>query len=159
MADLSMCETTALPWLIVNYPTGAHKLITPEGWKAPLIGREFRHGVLDCYTLVRDYYRTLAIDLPDFDRDDDWWLKGGDLYRMNFEAVGFVMIGDGTCRDLRVNDGVLLQIASPVPNHAGVLCADGQILQHCQGRLSSRDVYGGYWRHHTTHVLRHRSLL
>ncbi|MDR2208810.1 MAG: C40 family peptidase [Azoarcus sp.] len=160
MADLTMCEQTDVPWLIVNHPSGAYKIVTPSGWRAPLIGRQFRHGVLDCYTLVRDYYReTLGIDLPDFQREDDWWLKGGDLYRQNFEAAGFVMIGDGDCRDLRVHDGLMLQVASPVPNHAAVLVEDGQILQHCHGRLSSRDVYGGYWRKHTTHVLRHRSLL
>ena len=35
---------------------------------------------------------------------------------------------------------------------------DNIILHHCHGRLSSRDVYGGYWRKVTTHVLRHRDL-
>jgi cell wall-associated NlpC family hydrolase len=52
-----------------------------------------------------------------------------------------------------------MQVASPVPNHAGVIDADGHLIHHCHGRLSSRDVYGGYWRHVTTHVLRHRSLI
>jgi proteasome lid subunit RPN8/RPN11 len=159
MADLAMCERTGLPWLIVNYPTGAHQIITPSGWTPPLIGREFHHGVLDCYSLVRDYYATIGIVLPDFDRSDEWWVHGGDLYRQNFEAAGFVMVGDSMHHDLRANDGVLLQIASPVPNHAGVLLGNGHILQHCYGRLSSRDVYGGFWRDRTTHVLRHKSLL
>ena len=34
---------------------------------------------------------------------------------------------------------------------------DGLILHHLQGRLSSRDVYGGYWQKITTHILRHRT--
>ncbi|MDR0701333.1 MAG: C40 family peptidase [Azoarcus sp.] len=160
MADQAMCEQSALPWLIVSWPGGTCKVIEPKGWRAPLVGRAFRHGVLDCYALVRDYYReTLGIDLPDFSREDDWWLRGGDLYRENFEAAGFVQIGDGQCRDIRVHDGLLMQVASPVPNHSGVIVEGGQLLQHCHGRLSSRDIFGGYWRKVTTHVLRHRSLL
>jgi proteasome lid subunit RPN8/RPN11 len=160
LADRAMCEQTGLPWLIVNWPTGAYQIIMPEGFKAPLIGRPFVHGVHDCYSLARDYYReTLALDLPDVPREEEWWLHGGDLYRQHFEAAGFVMIGDGTCKDIRAHDGLLMQVASPVPNHAGVITAEGLLLQHCYCRLSSRDVYGGYWRKVTTHVLRHRSLL
>jgi cell wall-associated NlpC family hydrolase len=48
-----------------------------------------------------------------------------------------------------------MQVASPVPNHAAVYLGDGLILHHLQGRLSSRDVYGGYWQKVTTHALRH----
>ncbi|MDR1351493.1 MAG: C40 family peptidase [Zoogloeaceae bacterium] len=159
MADLAMCEQTGLPWLIVNHPTGTYQIVTPSGWHAPLIGRQFHHGVLDCFTLVRDYYRELGIELPDVKHEDDWWLHGKDLYRDHLELAGFVVIGDGNCRDMRIHDGLLLQVSSPVPNHAAVLVEGGQILQHCQGRLSSRNVYGGYWRDHTTHVLRHRGLM
>jgi proteasome lid subunit RPN8/RPN11 len=155
-ADRVMCEQTGLPWLIVNHPTGAHRVITPSGYRAPLIGRPFVHGVLDCYTLVRDYYReACGIELPDYPREDDWWLKGGNLYLDNFEHAGFVAVQDGP----RAHDVVLMQVAAPVPNHAGVIDADGHLIHHCHGRLSSRDVYGGYWRHVTTHVLRHRRLL
>ena len=31
------------------------------------------------------------------------------------------------------------------------------ILHHLYGRLSSRDVFGGYFQHVTTHCLRHAS--
>jgi proteasome lid subunit RPN8/RPN11 len=160
MADRAMCEKTGLPWLIVCWPTLAWKVIEPEGYRAPLVGRPFVHGVHDCYSLARDYYReALGIDLPDYAREDEWWLRGQDLYRRHFGEAGFVQVGDGGCRDIRAHDGLLLQIASPVPNHAAVVVEGGMILQHCHGRLSSRDVFGGYWRQKTTHVLRHRSLL
>lgn len=158
-ADRAMCEQSGLPWLIVNHPTGAYRVIKPEGWSPPLIGREFTHGVLDCYTLIRDYYRqTLGIELPDFLRNDDWWLDGKNLYLEGYQSAGFVHIG-GPEVMLREHDGLLLQVASPVPNHGAIYVGDNQILQHCHGRLSSRDVYGGYWRKVTTHVLRHRSLM
>ena len=34
-----------------------------------------------------------------------------------------------------------------------VYLGDGMILHHLYGRLSSRDVWGGYYQHVTTHVL------
>jgi hypothetical protein len=55
--------------------------------------------------------------------------------------------------NLKVGDCFLMQVASPVPNHAAVYLGDGLILHHLQGRLSSRDVYGGYWQKVTTHIL------
>lgn len=41
-----------------------------------------------------------------------------------------------------------------VPNHAAVYLGDGLMLHHMYGRLSSRDVYGGYWREVTRLVVR-----
>ncbi|HXF66199.1 MAG TPA: C40 family peptidase [Burkholderiales bacterium] len=155
-ADRVMCGRTRLPWLIVSWPTGAHRVIEPDGYLPPLVGRPFVHGVLDCYALVRDYYAGIGIGLRDYPREDDWWLKGANLYLDHFAAEGFVEIDQ---YDMRPHDALLMQIASPVPNHAGVIDRDGHLLHHCHGRLSSRDVYGGYWRKVTTHVLRHRSLL
>lgn len=153
-ADRVMCERTGLPWLIISWPTGTHTIIEPTGYRAPLVGRPFVHGVLDCYTLVRDYYASLGIELPDYEREEEWWLRGGDLYRAHFAEAGFVAVAGPP----KVHDGLLMQVASPVPNHAAVMVEPGIILQHCHGRLSSRDVYGGYWRKVTTHVLRHRSM-
>ncbi|MCX8016421.1 MAG: C40 family peptidase [Rhodocyclaceae bacterium] len=155
-ADRVMCETTGLPWLIVSHPTGDWQMLEPCGYRAPLIGRPFVHGVLDCYALVRDYYAILGVALRDYPREDDWWIKGGNLYLEHFAAEGFVEI---PLAGLRPHDAVLMQVASPVPNHAGVIDADGYLLHHCHGRLSSRDVYGGYWRKVTTHALRHRSIM
>lgn len=154
-ADRVGCENSGIPWLIVNHPLGHFTEFAPTGWKAPLIGRPFHHGVLDCYALVRDYYaQELGIALPDFHRDDEWWLKGQNLYMDNFRAAGFEIVDD-----MRPHDVLLMQIGAPVVNHAAVLIDGGLILQHCMYRLSSRDVYGGAWRRATRFVVRHRSLM
>lgn len=158
MADRVECERHGLPWWIVNHPLGHWREIRPEGYRAPLVGRPFCHGVLDCYSLLRDYYREqLGLELPDFERGERWWEKGGDLYRENFEAAGFRAIPSTPDPRPSEHDVILMRVASSVPNHAGVV-SQGGLLHHLQYRLSSRDVYGGWYRHRTTHVLRHRTL-
>jgi proteasome lid subunit RPN8/RPN11 len=169
-ADRVSMEGTGLPWLIVEVRGGepvSHLIHEPSGYQAPLIGRPFRHGVLDCYSLVRDYYqREMGITLPEYDREDGWWNEGKDLYTDNFEGAGFVQVGPA---DLHQGDLILMQVRSPVPNHAGIYLADGMlktepdhhpvpgsILHHLYGRDSKRDVYGGYWTEATRLTLRHK---
>ena len=130
--------------------------IEPEGYEAPLVGREFSHGVLDCYSLCRDwYFRERGVMLPDFERHDKWWDDGhSDLYTEHFAEAGFVEIDR---KAIQPGDAVLMQVQSKnlVPNHAAIYIGDGLILHHLYGRLSSRDVYGGYWQQATRAVLRY----
>lgn len=152
-ADLVGCETTGLPWVIVNHPVGHHVVVKPTGYKAPLIGRPFHHGVLDCYALAKDYYQEHGIMIPNYVREEEWWFKGKNLFLENFEAAGFHRIPE---EDLRPGDAVLMQMNAPVPNHCAILVEDCKILHHVTNRLSSVDVYGGYWRHVTTHAVRYK---
>lgn len=156
-ADRVACESSGLVWHIVGIPTEQWQTIKPSGYVAPLIGRQWSHGVLDCYAIVRDWYaQERSIALPDFERHDEWWLKGQNLYVENFDKAGFRVINEN---DLKTGDLFIMQIMSPVPNHAAVYLGDDVILHHIQGRLSTREVYGGYWRKHTTHILRHENYL
>lgn len=153
--DRVFIEKTNLPWLIVNHPVGHYTITEPNGYKAPLIGRTFIHGIFDCYALAQDYYREeQGIALPDFHRDESWWAKGQNILIENFESFGFVQIDQ---KDLREGDAILMQLGCDIPNHIGVYVGNNHILHHATGRLSSRDVYGEMWRRITTHYLRHGS--
>lgn len=156
-ADRVMCEATGLEWHIVSVGAeGIHdmKSFTPCGYEAPLIGRSFSHGVLDCYTLVQDYYRReLGIELPYFDRRDGWWNEPGvSLYLDNFKACGFEVVTD----EPQIGDAFLIQIRSAEPNHAAIYIGNGQIIHHVMGRLSSRDLYDGYWQENTRMRVRYK---
>ncbi|MFN0186019.1 MAG: C40 family peptidase, partial [Aquabacterium sp.] len=75
-ADRWLCHASGLPWFVVAWPGAAWQPLWPQ--PLPLVGRQFEHGVVDCYTLVRDYYaQRLGIELPNFERDDEWWRRGG----------------------------------------------------------------------------------
>ena len=162
--DLVACEQGTVKWLIVAVwkEPGDEKprvvsdhAFMPTGYEAPLIGREFSFGVLDCYTLIKDWYqRERSITLPHFERRDEFWKDNGakvDLYAQ-YEQAGFEEVADGT---LQVGDIPLMQIRAEFANHAGVYIGNGQILHHMYGRLSTRDVYSrSYYQEVTRRVVR-----
>lgn len=164
-ADLVSCEASGLPWHIVRVdlvdgaPTAGEMVtIVPTGYQAPLVGRQFSHGVLDCYQLIVDWYaQERGIALPQFARADEWWNDGkSDLYTEGFPQAGFKKLPEGAL--LEVGDVILMQIRARngVPNHAAIYLGDGLMLHHLHGRLSSRDIYGGMWAENTRAILRYQ---
>ena len=154
-ADKVACEASGLPWFIVNPNTETWGEYKPEGWELAYVGREFSHGIVDCYSLVRDFYkREFKLQLNDYNRRDQWWEKGENMYLDNFAKEGFK---ETTLEQIAYGDLFLMQLESPVPNHAGIYLDNGIVLHHVQGRLSSRDVYGGYYQKVTAKVLKHES--
>lgn len=155
-ADRVACEKSELPWHVVNPLTEQWGYCEPTGFELPYVGREFVFGVIDCYTLVRDWYlREYGIQLRDYDRRDKFWDRGENLYMDNFAAEGFREIA---VEDVRCGDLILMRLVSPLPNHAAIYLGDQQILHHVQGRLSSRDVYtlgSSYYGKNTACALRH----
>lgn len=156
MADKVGCEGSELPWVIVGYPNEQFHIMEPEGYTPPLIGRPFCHGVLDCYSLVRDYYwQELRIQLPDFPREERWWLKGKAMYMDHYAEAGFRIV---PIEGPQPHDLILMQLHSSTPNHGAIYLGGDKILHHVHGRLSSKEVYGGYWRKITVSNLRHKEV-
>ena len=154
-ADKIACNASNLPWEIVSPVTGDWAAFEPSGYKVPLIGRPWIWAVTDCWTLVRDWYGTQGIELPDWPRPksadafqaapmfDDLWASAG--FR-ELEADEPLSVGDALLFDL---GGCL--------NHVGVLVEPQAVLHHLRGRLSSRDTYGALLLKCTRRRLRHAS--
>ncbi|MEX4065065.1 C40 family peptidase, partial [Haemophilus influenzae] len=154
IADQDAHKISGLEWCIIGLEgdeVSTHFM--PALTEVPdLYGRKFIHGMTDCYGFVRDWYRQeLGINLPNYNRIDGWWDNGGNLYVDNFEDAGFYPV-----KDLKIGDMIVMQINANVPNHAGVYLGDGLIGHHLYGRLSSKDVYGQFYRERTTHIMRHK---
>jgi proteasome lid subunit RPN8/RPN11 len=154
-ADQIGCNNSGLPWVIVNPKTETWGGCEPAAFELPYVGREFVFGVVDCYSLVRDWYsREWGLTLADFDRRDRFWERGENLYLDSYRSQGFRQV---PFEELQYGDAILMQLSASLPNHAAIYLGDQQILHHVQGRLSSRDVYGGYYVKSTALVLRHES--
>lgn len=114
-------------------------------------GRPFLHGLFDCYTLVRDYYRkTFNIMLPtNIQRTWEWWLQGENLYLDNARNYGFV-----ESSDIKPNDVLIMKLNSDVPNHAAIYIGNNNILHHVCGRFSTAEEYNSFYKHNTAVIYR-----
>lgn len=167
-ADLVQCEEWGMPWYIigVNTVNGERaceiERFEPSGYEAPLTGRQWHHGVLDCYSLCRDWYkRERGIELPNMHREDDWWDKGQNLYEEHFREFGFEVVArkEGPridMADLQPGDALLMQVQAPVINHAAIYLGDERILHHRMDRLSSNDPFSGYYQECTRLIVRYK---
>ena len=169
-ADMEGQQLTAKPWAIIalddervaSKPTiFGHKI-------PPLLGREFMHGVTDCYAVIKDAYALgkdeLAkqgipgwpydpIMLPEFPRTDAWWEGEGDLYEDNFRKAGF----EETKEPPQPGDVFLMSIRSSKLNHGGILIGDGLIVHHLPSRMSRREP-AGLWGRQAGKWLRFKGL-
>ncbi len=148
-ADRQLQRASALPWWLVCDGKIHRFRCVP-----PLLGRQFEHGVMDCYTLFRDAYHLAGINLPDFQRDDDWWKQGRDLYQCNLPRYGFSQVSADMAQP---GDIVLCCFGSSVANHAAIYCGDGGLLHHIPDQLSKRERYSDSWKRRTHSIWRHQA--
>ena len=129
--DMTYQQQLGIPFVILALPDADMFAFGDQLAPAPLIGRGFRHGVQDCYGLMRDWWRQRGVDLPDYPRDWSWWLKGQNLYQENFEAAGFQRIDPALAH--QEGDVLLFNFNHKVPMHGGLVMPGGLMLHHAAG--------------------------
>lgn len=168
-ADLVQLEHHGEPWVICAYPDIDFAVYKPSGYQAPLVGRDYFHGLQDCYTIVRDFYsRELDIIIPDFERTDRWWedKNAKSLYLDGYKDAGFYEVDKP-----QYGDVLICRVGrTEHPNHAVIWLGDNAelksekteacigsalILHHPHGRKSTREIYGQQWLEQTVKVVRH----
>lgn len=130
---------------------------------ASLTDRGYRHGVTDCYALVRDWYRDrFGIRLIDRPREWQWWQGDEDIYSAHFAQSGFVRLPPGA--ELRVGDVALAAVLGDRLNHALIHVGDGLVLHHPAGREGydpsrlPRTEPAHRWRRYIRFWARHREV-
>lgn len=145
-ADMVGWLADSVPWgICATEGEGISELVwLDEEHPEPMVGRQFVHGVNDCYSVVRDWFKQeRGIALRNFPRGMEWWNTGADLYDANFESAGFVSI---PMEQAAVGDVLLFQVRSPVTNHAAVITGPNEILHHMVNRLSGHDTLAKWQR-------------
>lgn len=156
--DMTYQQQLGIPFVILALPDPDLFAFGEQLAPAPLIGRGFRHGVHDCYALMRDWYRLRGIDVPDFPREWSWWSAGQNLYLDKMQDAGFAQIDPA--RATEEGDVLLFAFNYKVPMHGGLVMPGGLMLHHAAGikpvdptRLSCT-VPRTRYQHHITYALR-----
>lgn len=137
--------SSAVTWGIVD--TDGINVKDPFWWgdhqfDEALIGKQFRPGVDDCYSLIRKYYKQRrGVLLPEFPRDDAWWTFDENLYVEGFKKASFYRVSK---EELKDGDVILGKVQSSVINHGGVIMNNeedgyGLVIHHLPKRLSRRE--------------------
>lgn len=167
--DMLQIELHQKPWVICAYPDIEFQVYEPCGYQAPLIGRNYIHGIQDCYSIVRDFYeRELDIHLIDFERQDKWWesKEGQSLYMEGFGRAGFIEVKEPQYGDVmlcrigrteHVNHAVIwLGGKTDFKSEESEACIGSSIiLHHPYGRKSMREVFGQQWQERVAKVVRY----
>ena len=154
-ADRIAQAESETPWILYNAISDKFYQLS-DGVKPSLYGREYKHGITDCYSFVRDFYQQeLGIILTNFAREDEWWNKGQNMYVDNYEAEGFRRI---ELKDVQYGDLFIMCLGSKVPNHGAIYLGENRVGHHACNRLSCIDIYGNFLRDRTALVLRHKEM-
>lgn len=129
---------SGIPWGIVSTNGKKASNITWFGDQIPtpeLKGRGFIHGVTDCYSIIRDWYKIKRdVVLPEFPRSWEWWEGDADLYMDGFEKAGFKRVDSNiiAAEGPKEGDVFLAQVGNGVRkiNHGGVYTGNGLGLHH-----------------------------
>jgi len=101
--------------------------------KPPLLGRAFRHGIFDCYSLVRDWFKEeKGVELIDRPREWDWWLHGENFYERHFSEAGFMKIPKEEAT--QIGDALLFKFNYRVIMHAAIVVEKDLLLHHISGQ-------------------------
>jgi len=164
--DILSCVKSGFPWMIVGFYGDEIKWIDHtmdiSHITDPLLDRPFVYGHLDCYTIVRDWYKKYGLSLNDYQRNGLFWRDVESEYNPYvefFEQEGFFELDDNA--KIMPNDLILMSIGSKrqdCANHAGVYVGDNKIIHHIFNSLSRYDIYthGSPWHLRTIMRLRHK---
>lgn len=127
---------------------------------APLIGRDFRYGVMDCYEAIRAWrWQNQGYKMDQYPRHDNWWSADGvegreptelNFYQRCYSEQGYVSYEPDFSNPMserhpRRGDLVLMQMGSDIGimNHAGIYVGNNLIYEHRLGKKSG-EVPVGY---------------
>ena len=146
-----------VPFVTLGSSKDISEVFIPDRFfeNSKLVNRPFLHGMFDCYTLIRDYYRrNFNVILPtNLQRNWEWWTEGSNLYVDNAKKYGFEEV-----QDIKIYDVLIMNINSQVPNHGAIYLGDNKILHHIGGRFSTIESLKSSYKHSLSVIYRNKNI-
>lgn len=128
-ADMELSKRTQTPLCICFLDT---KQIYYTNKTYPLLKRPFIHGLFDCYSLVRDYYKQkMKIKLSNYSRELGWWETDENLIENSMNKKHWVEIDD-----MNAGDVICFAVRSEFMNHLGLYIGNNKMIHHPYDKLS-----------------------
>ncbi len=153
--DINNCNALGIPYYIFSYPDLNLNIVEPKENFNPLIGRDYKFGVNDCFEAMRDWLNKEGINIPKRAAfEDDWWHKNLDYFTDEIiKNYGYSPV-DG---NMKPNDVIIFKINASVGNHCGVYLGDDIFYHHAENRISCRENLYPFWKQHISGVYRHET--
>lgn len=153
--DIDCCNAIGVPYYIFSYPNMELNIIEPKKPAYPLIGREYKFGVRDCFEALRDWLAKEDIKIPAREPfEDNWWDKNLDYFtEENISKWNHVKVTDSPTK----NDVLIFKIRGNVANHCGVFLGNDIFYHHAENRLSCRESLLPFWAKKIVGIYRHVS--
>ena len=121
-----------------------------------LVGKPFDLGKVDCFDLVREFYKlNFDIDIPNFARPNDWEPEEENLIDQLYDKAGFVKMDKEDTWPPCPADILVCTVGGSVPNHLVIFLGGNNILHHKVGMLSAEEIMRPAWKRYTSYILRH----
>lgn len=140
--DINNCNALGIPYYIFSYPEMDLHIQEPAKNFNPLIGREYKFGISDCFEASRDWLAQENINIPPrAPFEDDWWKKNLNYFtEENISSWGFVKVDSP-----KKNDVLIFQVKADVPDHCGIYLGNDVFFHHAENRLSCRESILPFW--------------
>ena len=150
--DIDNCNALGLSYYIFSYPEMDLNILEPKQKQYPIIGREYKFGVHDCFEALRDWLDLKNIKIPPrAPFEDDWWKKGLNYFcSETIKQWNHVEV-----KEPKENDVLIFTMESNVPNHCGVYIGNDTMFHHAVNRLSCRESLYPLWAKYLTGVYRY----
>ena len=152
--DIDSCNALGIPYYIFSYPEMDLNIVEPTKRAYPLIGREYKFGIKDCFEAMRDYLETKNITIPPrILFEDNWWDRN-----LNYFSTEVIEKWGGKeipLPDMKPNDVLIFKMRHTVPDHCGVYLGNDTFFHHAENRLSCRENLYPFWAEHLVGAYRY----
>jgi len=116
-----------------------------------LVGLNWEYGKSDCFGLVKNYFKLLGVELPEYERPKD--LQTCDsIFLDQLPKKGFKQI---SINQRLPNDVLVMRLGTKTAMHAAILLPNEMILHQKQNSLSCVETYRFYYVERTEAVFRY----
>jgi proteasome lid subunit RPN8/RPN11 len=144
--------------IIYCWRSGGFFEIDPKNTESKaLFNLDFEIGKNDCFSLVRNHFKTKHdIEINDYKRNDSWFDLNPGIIENNYKKEEFQKVN---MRDLKEDDVILFGFNSMEASHMGIYLGNELFLHHPRNKRPAIEFLSKSWSTRIKTVLRHKKFI